>query len=206
MANILGHTSVLFVISYFLISLNVVAQTTGSHTVSVSIPDYMGIRIVGSFGDTSPNLRGVTFDYVTNTADYLNAIQAGGAILPPTQVTAFSDIQVSVKSGRWRVNVQALPQDGFESVSSLALSDISVTPGLRSGLEGTGPLRPNQGNGQVNASWTLSSSPTVIASGQGNTRGWQSLGFNGWDYSLNVQGNEAPGEHRTIVRYTLTAP
>jgi hypothetical protein len=182
------------------------AQPNSSHNTTIRIPNYMGIRIVGTSGGTSSILRGVTFDYVTNLADYLSAVEAGGATLPPTQVTAFSNIQVSVRAGRWSVNVQAIPQSGFESTSGLALSDISVTPGLRSGLEGTGPLRPNQGNGQVNASWTLSSSPTVIASGQGNTRGWQSLGFNGWDYSLNVQGNEAPGEHRTIVRYTLTAP
>lgn len=179
------------------------AQASGAHQTTVRIPNYIGIKIVSASGNIAPN-AGVAFDYASNPTDYLAALQNGGATLPPTAVSDFADIQVVARGGFWTVNTSTQVVSGFDAASGITLSDIRVTRGSRSGLTPTGIFQTIWGN--VSQSWTLSSSSRRIAWGLGNSVTWQSLGFNGLDYSLTIQGNEAPGEHRAIVRYTLAAP
>lgn len=173
---------------------------TASHPLTVSTPSYIGIRIVGA--GTGP--RSVTFDYATNPTPYLTAIDNGGATLPPTNVNRFDDVQLNIsRNGRWRIHVQAtaFAYTGPTTPAGLTLTDIRVTR-TRPQDAVVGP-----GNSATYATtWTLSTTPTEIASSNRNTSGWRSLGFNGWDYTLAVDGDETTGTYTTVVTYSLTSP
>lgn len=170
-----------------------------AHDVRVTVPDVIGLRIVGS--GTGP--RAVTFDYATDLSTYLAAVEGAG-ILPPTDVNRFDDVQVnSTRNGRWRIHVSATPfaYVGPAAPSGLQLSDVRVERSRpQDAIVGPG------NSASYATSWTLSSTATEIATRTGATGGWRSLGFSGWDYRLAVQGDEAPGTYTTVVTYSLTAP
>jgi hypothetical protein len=179
------------------------AQSTASHGVSVSIPDFIGIRIVG----TGSGARAVVFDYDGDPVAYLQSVNGSG-ILPPTQVNRFDDVEVnSTRNGRWQVDVIATPLSfvGAGTAGGLALSDIVVVRGSRSGLTQAAIVGPG-GSTSYDTSWPLSTITRRIATRTGSTQGWRSLGFNGLDYSLLVQGDEAHGTYTTIVTYLLSSP
>jgi hypothetical protein len=174
-----------------------------SHPLSVSTPSYIGLRIVGA--GTGP--RTVTFDYANNPTAYFTAIDGGGASLPPTSVTRFDDVQLNVsRNGRWRIHVQAtaFTYTGATTPAGLTLADIRVTRTRpQDAVVGPG----NSGNSASYATtWTLSTTPTEIATSNRTTSGWRSLGFSGWDYTLDVNGDEAAGTYTTTVTYYLTSP
>lgn len=172
---------------------------TQRHDVTIRIPDVIGLRIVGP--GSGP--RSVTFDYATDADGFLAAVDGTGT-LTPTSVTRFDDVEVhATRNGRWRITVQAtdFAYIGPASPSGLALSDVRV--------ERSGPQDAIVGSGNSASyatSWTLSTTATEIASRTGATGGWRSLGFSGWDYRVEVDGDEAAGTYTTIVTYSLTAP
>lgn len=173
---------------------------SASHSMSLSTPSYVGIRIVG----TGAGPRSVMFDYSANPTAYLSIVDAGGGALPPTSVSRFDDVQLSIsRNGRWHVHVQAaaFTYVGPATPTGLALNDVRVTrTGPQDAVTGPG------GSASYVASWRLSDTATEIASSNRSTGGWRSLGISGWDYSLDVDGNEAPGTYATVVAYSLTAP
>lgn len=173
-----------------------------SHSVSVEIPVTIGIRLVGS----AP--RSVAFDYGADLPGYLAAATAGTP-LEPTATRGFDDIEIRIPGGRgtpaWYVEVSATPliYSGSGPGDGLALSDLWVERGASSGLV---PEFSQPRNGAVADSWRLGASPQRIAEGGVGTGRWRSLGFNGRDYRLDVQGDEDAGVWRTVVSYTLVAP
>jgi len=179
------------------------ASGQGVHDVTVRIPDVIGIRIVGS-GDGP---RTVVFDYADDATAYVAAVLGDGRLFP-TDVRRFSGVEVnSTRRGRWSVQVVATPvaYAGPGSGDGLALGDVRVVRGSRSGLAQDAITW--QGNaGWYWADWQLSTTAQAIASRTGATRGWRSLGFNGLDYEIAVQGDEDPGSYTTTVTYLLTSP
>lgn len=176
---------------------------SANHQLAVTIPDYVGIRILGS--GSGP--RAVVFDFASEPTAYLEAITNGG-IVAPTSVSRFDDIEVNVThSGRWTVAVVATPlaYSGPGSGDGLTLGRIRVVRGSRSGLEQTAITGPGNSAWYWPA-WLLSTTAQQIASRTGATGGWRSLGFNGWDYEVRVHGNEDPGSYATVVTYLLSAP
>ena len=172
--------------------------------VTVSTPSYIGIRIVGT--GTGP--RSVTFDYATNPTNYLTTIDNGGGALPPTTVNRFDNIEVNVIGiGFWSLYVQATPltYTGPHTGAGLNLSDLRVNRGSASGLT-QNAITIFWFLGAYNTSWNLSTTPQRIARSFLGTNGWRSLGFNGLDYTLNVNGNEDAGTYTTTVTYYLTFP
>ena len=176
--------------------------STASHPLSITIPERIGIRIVGP--GTGP--RTVEFDYGSDIATYLAAAAAGTALLP-TNVHRIDDVQVDVAHrGRWYVYVQATPftYTGPATGAGLDLSTITVRRGVRSGLTQTAIAGPG-GSASYAASWVLSADQQEIATRTGSTGGWRSLGFSGWDYELSIDGSEDPGTYRTVVTYTVSS-
>ena len=176
--------------------------STASHPLSITIPERIGIRIVGP--GTGP--RTVEFDYGSDLPAYLAAASAGTPLLP-THVHRIDDVEVDVaRNGRWYVYVQATPfaYTGPAAGDGLDLSAITVRRGVRSGLTQNAITGPG-GSASYAASWALSTNLQQIATRTGGTGGWRSLGFNGWDYELSVDGGEDPGSYRTIVTYTVSS-
>ena len=190
---------VLLMLAIFVLGTPQALGQSAEHQLSVSTPSYVGIRIVGS----GTGARAVIFDYAARPDAYLTAVDTGAA-LPPTAVNRFDDVQLNVtRRGRWRIHVQATTfvYAGSAAPAGLALSDIRVTR--------TRPQNAVFGPGnsaRYETTWTLSTTPTEIATSNRSTGGWRSLGFSGWDYSLAVDGDEAAGSYTTVVTYSLTAP
>lgn len=190
------------VLSAALAMASTVLAQTASHPLSVAIPAYVGIRIVGA--SVQPT-RSVVFDYANDGTAYLAAVDAGDP-LPPTDVTRFDDVQVNVAgNGRWSVYVEATPFTyvGPGVGDGLTLDDVTVTPGSVSGLTQTAFFRPAS---RYETSWTLSATPFRIGRSVLGTGGWRSLGFNGWDYTVAVDGDEDAGAYTATVTYFLTFP
>jgi len=173
-----------------------------SHQLEARIPNYIGLKIVDDLGLIALD-AGVDFDYSTDLAGY-NAAVAGPGRLQPTSVNRFADVQVVVRRGWWAVYVRATPlgYSGSRSGAGLALGDIRVTPGSASGL--TPDAISNRGT--LRSSWNLRTNWRWIAFDRRPTRTWKSLGFNGLDYTVDVQGDEDPGSYQTTVTYLLVNP
>ena len=175
------------------------------HDVNVSIPSYLGIRIVNNAG-VPRGSPAVTFDYTSNVAAYTDAYEGSGYI-GASSVTDFADVQVSVRTGigfpRWYVEVEAsgLTYQGGSAGAGLELEDIEVVRGAVSGLSQNAVVWGGMSN-----AWTLSTTPRAIAYSYLGTRGWRTLGFNGQDYRVNVHGDEDPGEYSTTVTYAIYYP
>ena len=190
-----------------LVLLNVVwASAQSEHDVSVKLPSLYGIRIVDS-ADRPALAPSVTFDYGADIAGY-DAAVAGAGVVEASSVTDFGDVQVFVRKkagdfNPWVLQVQATPfiYSGGVAGPGLALSDISVERGLTSGL-----TQEAVTFGVVQPRWSLSGSSQLIAFSAYGTMGWQSLGFNGSDYRVKVDGDEDPGEYTTTVTYTIVEP
>lgn len=177
---------------------------SGNHPVSVSTPSYIGLRIVGA--GTGP--RSVTFDYANDPSNYLTTIESGGGTLPPTATNRFDDVEVNVTGiGFWSLYVQATPLDytGPHTGAGLDLNDLRVNRGSNSGLT-QNAITIFWFFGAYTTTWDLSTTPQRIARSFLGTNGWRSLGFNGTDYTLNVDGNEDAGSYTTTVTYYLTFP
>ena len=169
-----------------------------------------GLRIVDS--TNSPALApSVTFDYGADVVGY-NAAVAGPGYVDASSVTDFADVQVYVRKNAadfavWTVQVQAsellYSGSGNGLNPGLALSDISVERGSMSGLSQSA-VAPS--TGFVQARWSLSEGEQIMAFGFRGTSGWKSLGFNGADYRVAVDGNEDPGIYTTTVTYTIVEP
>ena len=54
--------------------------------------------------------------------------------------------------------------------------------------------------------WSVENGTLVRGDGDGDTDGWISLGFNGLDYTVDVQGDEDAGDYVTTVTYTMVNP
>ena len=180
------------------------AQPGASHGVAISIPSYIGIRIVGS----GSGERAVVFDFESDPAPYLSALLGGGAALAPTNVNRFDDVHLNITAnGRWNVWVYATPLSTPAGPAShgLTLADIRVVAGAVSNLQPDAVVGPG-GSSSFAGTWALSTNPEEIARGIGSTSGWRSLGFNGYDYVLDVDGGEAPGSYTTVVTYATALP
>lgn len=176
----------------------------GRHDLSVRLPEYLGIAIVDGAGGyvlgASALRPKVEFDYEADPVAYWAQAEVGGS-LPPSAVYDFSDLRVRVQRGVWLLLVQADPlvYGGPGTGAGLVLGDVRVAPGSASGLApGFTGVRA--------AAWRLDTTPRAIALGWGSTVGWASLGFNGLDYLLDVQGDEDAGTYATVVTYTLLNP
>lgn len=156
------------------------------HLVTITIPDVVLIRITGS------DHPSVSFAF--GETAYVTAVEAAPALAGPTDVSGFSDVVVFANRATWRVNVEASALTG--GPVGLLLSDILVHPSRDTGA--------NVNPGRI-ASFGLATSPLDIASGV-RTSGWRSLGFNGWDYRLALQGDEGAGTFTTTVTYTIVSP
>jgi len=171
-----------------------------SHDVNVTIPDIIGIRIIGG----GAGERAVTFDYAADPGAYLAATRGSGVLLP-TAVNRFTDVQVNVtRNGRWSVEVVATPWTyvGSGTATNLPLGSVRVIRGVRSGLT-QDAISGQGGSAFYWATWSLSTANQRIASRTGATGGWRSMGFNGWDYELLVDGSEDAGSYTTVVTYVL---
>jgi hypothetical protein len=188
-----------------LLLLPSVALAQGAdHRVVTRIPNYIGLKIVDEAGDIALGAA-VVFDYESDPEAYVAAIEGSGR-LSPTNAVDFADVQVAVRGGGWRVFVGAFPLSyaGDHAGAGLQLADIRVERGAVSGLTPTAIT--HLPGGSMSAAWNLSNSWRRIARDTGSTGGWRSLGFNGLDYVLAVQGDEDPGRYTTVVLYLLTNP
>lgn len=179
------------------------AQSGAAHHVGISVPDIIGIRIVGP--GTGP--RAVTFDATIDPSSFVDATISAG-VLTPHSVSRFEDIQVNAtRNGRWGVDVIATPwtYSGPGSGEGLPIESVRVRRSVRSGLTQDAILGPGQ-SAWILDSWSLSTASQRIAQRTGATGGWRSLGFNGWDYEIVLSGSEDPGTYTTIVTYSLSAP
>ena len=177
---------------------------TDSHNVVTRIPNYIGLKIVDAAGDIALNAA-VVLDYESDPEAYVAAVEGTGR-LTPTDVVDFTDVQVAVRRGTWRIFVGAFPLTyaGDHSGAGVRLADIRVERGTVSGLTPTAIThRPG---GSMSTAWNMTNSWQRIALDSGTTGGWRSLGFNGLDYVLTVQGDEDPGTYTTVVFYLLTNP
>lgn len=175
-----------------------------SHPLGVTMPSTIGLRIVGADA-AAP--RSVVFDYAADPAAYVAAAIAGQP-LPPTSVTRFDDVEVNVVGlGLWSVYVEATSFDytGPGSGDGLDLDDVRMVRGSASGLT-QNAITIFWFLGAYDAAWNLSTTPQRIARSWLGTGGWRSLGFNGWDYTLAVDGDEDAGAYVTTVTYFLTFP
>lgn len=172
------------------------AQESAAHPVTIQIPTYNGIRIVDANGDVTASAN-VQFDYRADPVGYLTAAK-GSEPLTPTDAASFADILVLANGKGWKVYVQATEMTSTGRGRGLHLEDIRVRRGVASLL--------NVATGLVRPSWSLSVDPQEIAAGLLPTMGWKSLGFNGSDYAVAVQGDEDPGEYFTRVTYSLVNP
>jgi hypothetical protein len=184
------------------------AQLSDTHTTTIRIPNYIGLKIVDAAGNITNNAA-VVFDYSADPATY-QAATLGSQVLPPTQVVGFEDIQVVWRRNtNWRIQVQAtnLVFTGTGPGSGFVLGDIRVRRGAVSGKT-PGPAigTPTIAVGNVSSQWSLSTAWQTIVNESGATRGWESLGFNGRDYEIRVQGNESSGQYTTVVTYRLVSP
>jgi hypothetical protein len=184
------------------------AQQSDTHTVRVRIPNYVGLKIVDAAGNITNN-AGVVFDYAANPVAYQTAV-LGSQVLPPTQVVGFEDIQVVWRRNtNWRVQVQAtnLVFTGTGPAAGFNLADIRVRRGVFSGkTPGPAVGAPTIAVANVTAQWSLTTAWQTIVNESGSTRGWESLGFNGRDYEIRVQGDETQGQYTTVVTYRLVSP
>ena len=175
------------------------------HEVDLSIPSYLGIRIVNN-ANIPRGSPAVNFDYTSDVNAYTDAYEGLGFIRA-SNVTDFADVQVSVRTGfgfpLWYVEVQASPliYRGQQGGAGLALEDIEVVRGSVSRLN---PQAVRWGD--VRDTWTLSTTPQWVAYSLLGTYGWQTLGFNGLDYRVKVDGDEEPGEYSTTVTYAIFYP
>jgi len=180
------------------------AAQRGDHTTRIRIPNYVGIKIVDGAGNINRNAS-VEFNYEDDGTDlvtFMNVIEAGGGTLPPTEVIEFEDIQVATGgAGNWYIYTRSRNPIGFGAASGLRLNDVQVTPNSASSL-----LRSDRIQIMRNT-WNLNHNNWyILAIGLGSTRGWDSLGFNGYDYAMTVQGDEQPGDYRVSVEYLLFTP
>lgn len=182
-------------LSLFLICI--ASAQTSNHSVDISLPNFIGFKIIDDAGKIASNAS-VDFDFETDIDRYIDAVLAGGDSLEPSSVSEFADIQVfNTRNAVWFIRTRTIINSGFDNASGLALSDITVNPGLSSGLSlGTGfNIRLN--------TWSLRTNWRFIARGFGSTQGWSSLGFNGTDYQIDIQGDESPQDHSATVIYQL---
>ena len=180
------------------------AQPGASHGVAIAIPSYIGIRIVGG----GSGARAVVFDFESDPAPYLSALLGGGEPLAPTHVNRFDDVHLNITAnGRWNVWVYATPltTPAGPGPHGLTLANIRVIAGAVSNLQPDAVVGPG-GSSSFAGSWTLATNPERIARGVGSTSGWRSLGFNGYDYLLDVDGGETPGTYTTVVTYATALP
>lgn len=184
------------------------AQLSDTHTTTVRIPNYVGLKIVDAAGNITNNAA-VNFDYAANPTAYMNAA-LGSQVLPPTQITGFEDIQVVWRTNaNWRIQVMAtnLAFTGTGPATGFVLGDIRVRRGAVSGkVPGPAVGAPTILASNIVAQWSLSTAWQTIVTESGGTRGWESLGFNGRDYEIRVQGDETDGQYRTVVTYRLVSP
>jgi hypothetical protein len=194
----------------FIILLSLLASfgmaQSDNHQVRVRIPNYIGLKIVDENDNINvyPNAS-VTFDYSTSPTAYL-AAALGSQTLPPTQVNKFADVQVAVRGGAsWsiRVRATALSFTGSGTAAGFNLADIRVARGAVSGLVAD----PSLLRGPIQlTNWSLRTAWQTIFRSNGATMGWDSLGFNGQDYFISIQGDEHPGQYVTTVTYELVFP
>ena len=202
------HRFVLRAVVRFLFVASTVTATPAlaqaiSHDVSVAIPTTMGIRLVGAGGGP----RAVEFDFAADATAYLTAADANER-LSPTTVDRFDDIEANVNGfGLWSVYVEATPlaYAGPGSGAGLELADIRVDRGSASGLT-QDAITIFWILGSYDPTWPLATTPRRIARSLLGTGGWRSLGFNGWDYTVAVDGDEDAGTYATTVTYYLTFP
>lgn len=185
--------------------MSLASAQRADHETEVYIPSYLGIRIVNDAG-AARGSPAVNFDYTSDVAAYTDAYKGPGYI-SASEVTDFADVQVSVRTGfglpLWYVEVQASPLQyrGAQGGEGLALDDIEVVRGAVSGLD-----QQAVAWGDVRDTWALSTTPQWIAYSLLGTYGWQTLGFNGLDYRVAVDGDEDPGEYSTTVTYAIFYP
>lgn len=197
------NLSLLFVFIFLAFSSGF-AQTD-NHTTNVRIPNYIGLKIVDSAGDLAAN-PAVNFDFTSDINPYLAAISAGGDEVAPTSVVDFEDIQVRRTGAFWRILVRVESVSGFAPGSGIAVNDLHVYRGTVSGLSPSAAFSAPGFLGNftfIQNDWTFSTNYQTIARGYGATAHWDSLGFNGLDYTLNINGNETPGQHSLVVRYLM---
>ncbi len=178
---------------------------TDTHDVTIKIPNVLRVRITDTGTNSEAASPAVMFDYQAsgNIDAYITAV-TNSTPLAPTTVTTFGDLKVFANRGTWTLSVSASAFTFSNNLSlptpiptgtGLALSDIKVTP------TGTQDATVTSRN----ANWTLSTTSADIVKGN-KTKGWASVGIQGSDYALTVDGDEDPGQYVTTVTYTIAAP
>ena len=60
---------------------------------------------------------------------------------------------------------------------------------------------------EIGCSLLITPAAELIYGGtDGNADGWVTLGFNGLDYTLNVDGDEVPGTYTSVITYSIVNP
>lgn len=157
------------------------AESTADHQLDVVIPEVLFVRILG----TTPT---VTFDLTIDVDGYLVAADDGTPITSTS--STMTDVQVWANSG-WALTVSAAE---FLNAGSLVIANVGVNP--------------RAGDADPSVTTLLGSfrldEIESIAEGDA-TGGWASVGINGDDYEIYVDGSEAEGPHTTTVTYTITS-
>lgn len=197
MQKVLSLLTLILLVSSFAVAQQ---SNQASHNVTINIPNLLMVRITNGSNAAAPN-PAVTFDLVTDIAAFIDAIE-NNTPLRPTNFVDFDDVIVFSNRATWTVNVTASPISATQltglntDLQGVTLAKISVAP--RGSID-TGIVTSRA------TSWELSEGATFVASGI-RTQGWESLGFDGDDYLMNVDGTEDPGNYSTTVTYTISAP
>lgn len=156
------------------------ASDEATHQVEVIVPEVLFVRILG----TDPM---VTFNLAGDVNAYLAAADAGTSIGATSSTMTGVEVWANMA---WELTVEA---DEFVDAGSLVIANIQVTP----------TRTPGTGVDTVEASFYLDATDP-IASGSA-TEGWSSVGIDGDDYAIFVDGSEAEGTHTTTVTYTIAS-
>jgi hypothetical protein len=190
MQKVLSLLTLILIVSSFAVAQQ---SSSASHSVTVSIPTVLMIRLTNGQSNAGLNSASVAFNFDSDTHrnTFINAINNGQeAELAPTSYT-FNDVIVFSSLSGWKVEVSTL-----DATTGFDWSKIAVRSAPFNTTSGPIIERVDE--------WNLGTT-TEIASGI-RTQGWRSLGFGGGDYLMRADGSEDAGSFSATVMYTIMNP
>lgn len=167
---------------------SVFAQSADQHEVEITIPQLLVLQIVDAAGNVVADPT-VVFD-IDPTA-YLTVAEGPTATEFVPTSSNFTDVRVLTNNAAWSVDLAAS-----------ALTFTPVVAGNASAGLGLADIRVVDSGGvtmfALDASGDIASGPA--------TTGWQSLGFGGSSFRLDLDGDEEPGTYTWTITYTVSAP
>ncbi len=165
------------------------AQISDSHDLDITIPQLLMLQIVDAAGDV---VAAPSVAFNITPAQYLTVAEGPTATTFIPTSSNFTDVRVLTNNAAWSVAMSA---------SALGFTPV-VTGSAAAGLD-LGDIHVVDGS---DATIFVLDTTNDIASGSAATTGWQSLGFGGSSFRLDLDGDEEPGDYSWTITYTVSAP